>query len=76
MPPPFDFRAAATSYGWIALASTVWLAECQSVRRVERLPTGEILRLELTGAGTIDRPLIQIQMSHSTPPTAHARTAT
>jgi 3-methyladenine DNA glycosylase/8-oxoguanine DNA glycosylase len=71
VPPPFDFRSAATSYGWVALAPTAWLADRQMVQRVERLGSGTVVLLAITGAGTVDHPTINIGVHHRdrlTPP--------
>ena len=68
---PFDFRSSATSHGWVALAPTAWLADRQVVQRVERLGTGTVGLLAITGAGTVDHPTINICVHHRdrlTPP--------
>ena len=61
---PFDFRSSATSYGWVALAPTTWLPDRQAVQRVERLGTGKVVLLEITGVGTVDHPTIDIGVDH------------
>jgi 3-methyladenine DNA glycosylase/8-oxoguanine DNA glycosylase len=61
---PFDFRSSATSYGWVALAPTIWLADRQAVQRVERLGTGKVVLIDITGAGTVDHPTLEICVHH------------
>ncbi len=62
-PPPFDFQANACSNGWVVLAPNAWDSERSTLQRVERLGTGKIVLLLISGSGTIDRPRIDIQVS-------------
>jgi 3-methyladenine DNA glycosylase/8-oxoguanine DNA glycosylase len=71
--PPFDFRAAATSHGWIALAPTAWLVKRRAVQRVERLSTGTVVLLNISGGRTADRPTVVVRVHSGTPLTAHER---
>jgi hypothetical protein len=73
--PPFDFRAAATSHGWIALAPTAWSPERRTVQRVERLSTGTVVLLEISAARTIDRPKILVRVHNPKPLTTRDRVA-
>lgn len=73
VPPPFDFCAAATSHGWVVLAPTAWLGERQVVQRVERLRTGKVVFLDISGAGTTDRPKINIRVDSREPLTTGER---
>jgi N-glycosylase/DNA lyase len=45
---PFALRDLAFSHGWVALPPWSWRAEPPALRRVERLPSGEVLRIEIT----------------------------
>ena len=62
-PPPFDFQANACSNGWVVLAPNAWDSERSTLQRVERLGTGKVVFLLISGSATIDRPRIDIQVS-------------
>lgn len=62
---PFNFAGAATSHGWRDLAPTAWDADRQALWRTERLSTGKVVRLRLTGTGTLKRPGLEIEVSHA-----------
>jgi 3-methyladenine DNA glycosylase/8-oxoguanine DNA glycosylase len=71
---PFDFRAAATSHGWIALAPTTWVVERRAVQRVERLSTGTVVLLDISGGRTADQPTVIVRVNSLTPVTTCDRT--
>ncbi len=47
---PFSLRDLAFSHGWIALPPWSWQTDPPSLRRVERLPSGAIVSLQITSA--------------------------
>jgi 3-methyladenine DNA glycosylase/8-oxoguanine DNA glycosylase len=63
-PPPFDFRGTAYSHGWVVLAPNSWDNERSTLRRVDRLASGRVVLLEISGAGTAEKPRIQISVEH------------
>jgi 3-methyladenine DNA glycosylase/8-oxoguanine DNA glycosylase len=71
--PSFNFHAAATSHGWIALPPNAWLAEQRMVQRVERLGTGTVVLLEISDGGKTDRPKIVARVSSLKPLTSRDR---
>jgi 3-methyladenine DNA glycosylase/8-oxoguanine DNA glycosylase len=71
--PPFNFHAAATSHGWIALAPNAWLAEHRMVQRVERLGTGTVVLLEISDGRKTDRPKIVARVNSLNPLTSRDR---
>lgn len=48
--PPFSFRDVVFSHGWLRLPPYHWDAEAETLSRIERLPGGSIVRLELSAA--------------------------
>lgn len=50
-PTPFDFRATCRSHGWIALVPFRWHEEQTCLGRVDHLPTGQVVDLEVTPTG-------------------------
>lgn len=63
-PAPYDFKSTAHSSGWVELAPISWDEEHQKVHRVERLSSGKVVLLDITGKGTIDGPGIEIVVTH------------
>ena len=61
---PFDFRGTARSHGWVALAPNRWDDESGFLTRVERLSSGNVVRLQVTGEGTSRKPGIRIDIEH------------
>lgn len=49
VPGPFHFVDVVLSHGWLYLPPYHWDAERQALSRVERLPSGERVRMELRG---------------------------
>lgn len=62
--PPFHFAATAYSHGWVLLAPTGWDAERGCVSRVERLPSGRVVALEITEGASSPAPIIHIDVDH------------
>jgi 3-methyladenine DNA glycosylase/8-oxoguanine DNA glycosylase len=60
--PPFSFEYTACSHGWVALAPNHWDPECRALRRVERLSTGKVVSLSLTGTDSVKKPRIDIEI--------------
>ncbi len=59
---PFDFRGTARSHGWVGLAPNQWDDDSGSLTRVERLSSGKVVRLQVTGEGTSRKPGIRIDI--------------
>src|SRR5438445_4736575 len=47
---PFSLRDLAFSHGWIALPPWAWQPDPPALRRVERLPSGVIVSLQIVSA--------------------------
>ncbi len=62
--PPFHFAHTAYSHGWIVLSPNVWLEASQIMKRVERLSSGKVVSLEISGNGSIVQPQIEITVQH------------
>ena len=59
-PVPFQFAHNATFHGWAALPPNNWNTERQSVGRVEKLSSGGVVTLDMTGKGSGENPVISI----------------
>ena len=59
-PVPFQFAHNATFHGWVALPPNNWNTERQSVGRVEKLSSGGVVTLDMTGKDTGENPVISI----------------
>lgn len=44
----FDFETTATAHGWVALRPFEWDRTAQTLRRIQRLSSGQIVRLTMT----------------------------
>jgi 3-methyladenine DNA glycosylase/8-oxoguanine DNA glycosylase len=62
---PFNFGSTAHSHGWVVLAPNIWDQEHQVVQRVERLSTGKVVLLNITGKGFVKKPRIEIKINHA-----------
>lgn len=60
--PPFDFDGTAYSHGWVLLAPNAWDARRRVVSRVERLPSGTVVALDISGRGDGANPAIHIEV--------------
>lgn len=63
-PAPLDFKGTAYSHGWVVLAPNAWDIERRAMTRVEQLDGGQVVLLEIGGAGTPRKPEIRIEVSH------------
>jgi 3-methyladenine DNA glycosylase/8-oxoguanine DNA glycosylase len=63
--PPFHFDASAYSHGWVVLAPTSWDAERRAVGRVERLASGAVVLLDVTGTNDVVAPEIAVDVTHA-----------
>lgn len=63
--PPFDFERAVRSHGWVALAPNAWDGERQALRRIERLHSGQVVVLTISGTGTQSDPGVEVCVHHS-----------
>ena len=50
VPDNFDYLSAATSYGWVVLSPTQWMADKKSVVRIEQLSSSQCVKLIVSGA--------------------------
>ena len=71
--PPFDFAAAAFSHGWARLAPNAWDEAAGVLSRVERLDSSQAVDLRITGADDVQRPLVAIDVTSTTPLSAADR---
>ena len=58
--PPFDFDAAAYSHGWVVLSPNSWDEDGRVLRRVERLKSGKVAMLAISGNGAVRKPEIRV----------------
>ena len=65
--PPFNFAASAFSHGWARLAPTSWDEEARVLGRIERLDSGHVVDLHITGVGDIEHPVINIAVDAAAP---------
>ena len=59
---PYDFARSVRDYGWIALAPCRWLDERNALRRVERLDSGRIVVLHISGHDVGETVTVRIDM--------------
>jgi 3-methyladenine DNA glycosylase/8-oxoguanine DNA glycosylase len=59
--PPFDFYNTISSHGWVVLAPNTLDKEKQAFRRVEQLPGGEVVCLEVLAEGDAVRLRVESQ---------------
>ena len=52
--PPFSLWTAALLHGWYALAPFRWLADSETLERVDRLPSGAVYTVRLRAAPDFD----------------------
>ncbi len=50
---PFDFASTAYSHGWVVLLPNAWDEDARVVSRVQQLASGRVVRLEITGKGSV-----------------------
>lgn len=46
-PSPFDFISTAQAHGWVALVPFYWDGEAGSIRRIQRLSSGQVVQLDM-----------------------------
>lgn len=61
---PFCFADTAYSHGWVVLAPNTWAPERQSMQRVHRLRTGQVVLLTISGTDDHLQPEIMIDVAH------------
>ncbi len=64
---PFDFQTTATAHGWVALAPFEWNASPQELRRVQRLSSGQVVRLRMRVAAETAPQRVQVAVESSQP---------
>ena len=62
--PPFNFEHTAYSHGWVVLAPNIWDKERAAVGRIQRLRSGKVVLLDITGSGSVKKPKIEIEVRH------------
>ncbi|MFP3897648.1 MAG: DNA-3-methyladenine glycosylase family protein [Anaerolineales bacterium] len=62
---PFDFTLTVHSHGWAGLPPTSWDAEEDVLDRMERLRDGEVVRLSIYDAGSVEAPRVAIAVEHA-----------
>jgi len=62
---PFDYDATAQSHGWMELLPNAWDKARKALQRVERLSTGQVVLLEISGAGSVERPELAVDVHHA-----------
>lgn len=70
LPAPFDFRATITSTGWLELAPNSWDGATEKLRRVHRLPDGEVVLLTIRSASGAGGPGVDVTVESGEPLTA------
>ncbi|MBN1259288.1 MAG: Fe-S cluster assembly protein HesB [Anaerolineae bacterium] len=70
---PFDFEGTVRSHGWVLLPPNVWNADRRTWTRIERLRSGNVVQLEIAGAGSVAQPRIQITAQSARPLSAEER---
>ena len=63
--PPFDFEFTAYSHGWVLLLPNQWDKESKQLQRIEKLSSGQVVLLSITGNNSNKEPNITIEISHS-----------
>ena len=72
--PPFSLWTAALLHGWYALAPFRWLADSETLERVDRLPSGDVYTVRLRPAPDFPDGRRAIEMeTRPTPSAADAR---
>jgi len=61
---PFHFEYTAYSHGWVLLLPNQWDRESQKLCRAERLSSGEVVLICITGNNSFKKPKIIIEVSH------------
>ncbi len=61
---PFDFAGTAVSHGWIVLAPNAWDREHDTMTRTERLASGRVVLLRISGEGSTRKPGIRLEVTH------------
>jgi 3-methyladenine DNA glycosylase/8-oxoguanine DNA glycosylase len=63
--PPFHFGFTAYSHGWVVLAPNAWDEQRHAVQRVQRINSGKVVHLDISGQGSPKEPEIGILVSHA-----------
>jgi len=61
---PFNFEFTAASHGWVDLSPNTWDEGQHALQRIERLSTGQVVLLSITGADSIHRPEISVEVHY------------
>lgn len=63
----FDFQSTATAHGWVYLAPFEWEATTQELRRVQRLHSGQVIRLRMRVEDETEQPRVHVTVESSQP---------
>lgn len=62
--PPFNLEYTVYSHGWVLLLPNHWDKESGKLQRPERLSSGKVVSLSITGTKSIKKPNIAIEVNH------------
>jgi 3-methyladenine DNA glycosylase/8-oxoguanine DNA glycosylase len=62
IPKPYAFATCVCDHGWPSLAPNLWVADRNSLHRVEQLTTGQVVLLRITAVDVGDAISIRIQV--------------
>jgi 3-methyladenine DNA glycosylase/8-oxoguanine DNA glycosylase len=62
---PFDFRSVLQSHGWVDLLPNIYHAETHAFSRIEELPSGKVVQLEVSTETTQMDFSIRVAVQHS-----------
>lgn len=65
-PEPFSFVGTVYSHGWAVLEPHAWSPEVPALERVHRLPSGDVVVLQLRPAAA-DAPGVAVEVRHADP---------
>jgi 3-methyladenine DNA glycosylase/8-oxoguanine DNA glycosylase len=63
--PPFNFKYTAYSHGWVLLLPNHWDKDSRKLQRVERLSSGKIVLLSISGSNSLQKPEITIEINYN-----------
>jgi 3-methyladenine DNA glycosylase/8-oxoguanine DNA glycosylase len=63
--PPFNFEYTAYSHGWVLLLPNHWDKDSGKLRHIERLSSGKVVLLFISGSNSLKKPEITIEINYS-----------
>ncbi|MBX3011609.1 MAG: hypothetical protein KF832_08870 [Caldilineaceae bacterium] len=67
VPKPYTFATSVCDHGWPSLAPNQWLADCQTLQRVEQLSSGQVVLLRLSSTEREESTVVHIAATAATP---------